>query len=361
MSRRIPHLDVAKGIGALLVVIGHNWLVWGEKGELFDVVFSFHIPLFFFLSGVFFRPSDPVHRVTKERAKSLLKPYLVTFALLAIDDVLLATDADALRYFGGVAYGTGGTIPWTPLWFLPHLWVLSIVVLLVCRTTRFAAWPEWSQAVFILLMLGVGVTGIECFWEVPMQLGTHRFELPGLPLSMDIVLISGAFFLGGYFFREPLTRGGEDGGSPAAPASDATVPATNESVERWGFVIALSTFVAIHVVTDTTMDVNYRRYDHAVITTIAAASGIYLTIAVSRVITRLTLLRRALSYVGSASLFVLIFHHPVQFKSFEFFETHLTDSRHVAAGLAFVVATLVPLAIFEVVRRVRLLRALYLP
>jgi fucose 4-O-acetylase-like acetyltransferase len=54
MNTRLQHTDIAKGIGILLVVFGHNSIVVDEKRELFNVMYSFHMPLFFFLSGLFF-------------------------------------------------------------------------------------------------------------------------------------------------------------------------------------------------------------------------------------------------------------------------------------------------------------------
>lgn len=40
-------VDVAKGIGILLVILGHL------KNPLMDFIYAFHMPLFFFVSGMF--------------------------------------------------------------------------------------------------------------------------------------------------------------------------------------------------------------------------------------------------------------------------------------------------------------------
>jgi fucose 4-O-acetylase-like acetyltransferase len=42
-------IDIARGIGIILVVLGHNWLVLEDKGELFRVIYSFHLPRLFFV------------------------------------------------------------------------------------------------------------------------------------------------------------------------------------------------------------------------------------------------------------------------------------------------------------------------
>lgn len=45
-SRRMPELDVAKGLAMFLVVFGH---ILKFKSLVFNWIFSFHMPLFFFL------------------------------------------------------------------------------------------------------------------------------------------------------------------------------------------------------------------------------------------------------------------------------------------------------------------------
>ena len=49
---RIEQMDIARGMGILLVVLGHNH-VCASGTAIFLSIYSFHIPLFFFLSGLF--------------------------------------------------------------------------------------------------------------------------------------------------------------------------------------------------------------------------------------------------------------------------------------------------------------------
>jgi polysaccharide biosynthesis protein PslL len=55
MPQRIVHIDIAKGIGILLVVLAHNGLQ-AYAPFLHQFIYAFHMPLFFFLSGMFFKP-----------------------------------------------------------------------------------------------------------------------------------------------------------------------------------------------------------------------------------------------------------------------------------------------------------------
>lgn len=46
-NRRIEWIDIAKGIGILLVILGHTIALKYSK-----VLYTFHMPLFFLLSGL---------------------------------------------------------------------------------------------------------------------------------------------------------------------------------------------------------------------------------------------------------------------------------------------------------------------
>lgn len=83
MTARNGTVDVAKGIGIFFVVLGHNWLSTHEADELHRVIFSFHMPLFFFLAGIFLRAPDGILRFAIGRTESLLKPYFVVLIGLA--------------------------------------------------------------------------------------------------------------------------------------------------------------------------------------------------------------------------------------------------------------------------------------
>src|SRR6266545_108761 len=88
MSKRIEYLDIARGIGILLVVLGHNDL-GAISPFAHQVTYSFHIPLFFFLSGYFINTSISFPDYFKKRFHSVLKPYLFTIFLI---------------YFGAVSF-----------------------------------------------------------------------------------------------------------------------------------------------------------------------------------------------------------------------------------------------------------------
>ena len=76
MERNLS-IDIAKGIGILLVVWGH-FLV--PNPPLFQEIFYFHMPLFFMMSGCFHKDNWTIQTLSK-RTKKLLMPVLI-FSLL---------------------------------------------------------------------------------------------------------------------------------------------------------------------------------------------------------------------------------------------------------------------------------------
>lgn len=78
MQQRITYIDVAKGIGILLVYIGHCWKGEPDISLLIEWIYAFHMPLFFFVSGLLF-PNKKVSACTFYRNKcaSLIVPYIL--------------------------------------------------------------------------------------------------------------------------------------------------------------------------------------------------------------------------------------------------------------------------------------------
>lgn len=82
-SNRIQWIDCAKGIGIILVIIGHCFT---NETPLF-VIHSFHMPLFFILSAVTFRTStnnDEFVRKTEKAFRHLIIPYTIMFCYTVI-------------------------------------------------------------------------------------------------------------------------------------------------------------------------------------------------------------------------------------------------------------------------------------
>ena len=91
MKERDYSVDVARGIACLLVVIGH---VIKDNSDLIPKflhswIYSFHMPLFFVISGYVMKKNDSFFEFIKKRAKRLLYPYLALSFVVYVIDVLM--------------------------------------------------------------------------------------------------------------------------------------------------------------------------------------------------------------------------------------------------------------------------------
>ena len=120
--QRIQYIDQIKGFAIFLVVFAHaigwnlsNWqqvllidysrpCFW-EKSLLWSIIYSFHMPLFFFISGLFTPPicKSTMKDYILKKTRRLLLPYIVTGFLMIL----------ARGYYG--------------YWFLFSLWETSLL------------------------------------------------------------------------------------------------------------------------------------------------------------------------------------------------------------------------------------------
>jgi len=346
MKRRNPTIDIARGIGIILVVLGHNWTVLQERGELFRVIYSFHVPLFFFLSGLFLKDAEGLAKVALSRADALLKPYFAVLLLLGIAELLLpqavpVAGTTPIAYFSGVLYGTAPTIAWTPLWFLPHLFMATLLATIVLRATRGLRGPTTWRWLIAWAMLAAGIACMGEFWQTNTRslYFMGQAQLPGLPWSLDLLMISTPFMLFGYLLCKPVT------------AMRFSTP---------GLVVSTIAFAALHGYRSETMDLNLRVYGDPFISTLQAALGIYLVLSLSSLLQRYAALRRPLAYVGSASLFILLFHYVVQGRVFLML-SHVSHNELLISATSLAAGVVLPLPLLELVRRQRYLAAMLLP
>ena len=81
-KKRIPEIDIMKGIAILCVMIGHT--TWRSEWLAISI-YSFHMPLFFIISGYFAKTysehSGNSWTFIKQNARQLLVPFIVTLVI----------------------------------------------------------------------------------------------------------------------------------------------------------------------------------------------------------------------------------------------------------------------------------------
>lgn len=353
MNNRLRHIDVARGIGILLVVFGHSWIASQsahEKGKLWEVIYSFHMPLFFFISGLFFKPKSGLKVLALQKTSSLLKPYFVVLSLLLVLRIIHAIGypissilPGIYGYYLAVVYGISNTLPlyFKPLWFLSHLWVVYISSYVFLKTVGYEEKTPLIKSVFLLVFLLSGYFTIGLFGR--LQLHYVGAPMNGLPFSIDIVCITAFYFLCGFTMREMI----------------ATINNVNNN---WLLLfMATVAFSVLHYVFNYTIQLDQRIYDNLLVCTSEALCGIYITLAVSRIISKSKEFGDILAYIGSGSLFIFLFHDLIQNRVFGYLHDNNILGPYLSSFIAFPVAVFVPLILWEIVKKNYYLSLLLLP
>lgn len=192
-SGRITWIDAAKGLGIILIVLGH--LASVEQPSAFYVyIYAFHVPQFFFISGLTLKPGNkPFGAMLGDKVRTLLVPYFC-YALLGYAFYLagyLAAKAAGLsieqfnygpwRPLWGVLHGTlgEGRLVNTPLWF---------VLALFCAFVVGWAINTWIRPLILR-------------WAIVLLLGTAGILVSRhaiLPWSLSSALVGLVFFQAGH-------------------------------------------------------------------------------------------------------------------------------------------------------------------
>lgn len=130
-SQRIDFVDYAKGFGIALVVVGHT--LRGVVGVVFEAapwtgvldrwIYAFHMPLFFFLSGLFIERAvaKPWGVSLGTKAKTILYPYVIWSVLQELLRAASGIRDTPLTDLWRISYE-----PVMQFWFLYVLFLLSM-------------------------------------------------------------------------------------------------------------------------------------------------------------------------------------------------------------------------------------------
>ena len=179
---RKREIDIAKGIGIILVVLCHTISPVMEEHELmssvYRFVYTFHMPLFFFLAGCVSKVRNERRlEQTKAKIERLLVPY-ITWAFIYW---LLK------KFFSGMARNNVkepwwsiflGNNPDGELWFLYVLLVFSLILIWFVNERNL----KWFVAISVLISLFA-------------QYIPHSVKFSGISLFFSLYQI-GFYFLG---------------------------------------------------------------------------------------------------------------------------------------------------------------------
>ena len=174
-KHRIQYIDFVKGLSIFLMVLCHS----GLQNSFTQWIYSFHMPLFFIVSGFLVGDSyEPMIAYSRRKSKQLLVPYFI-FALI------LCFGHDSYFDWGGIIYGSrnslNASISFTPLWFLPCFYISTIINNAINLITR-----KWIK---VIIPVSIGCIGFILSIKLPLSWG--------YPFSFNIACVGVALmFLG---------------------------------------------------------------------------------------------------------------------------------------------------------------------
>lgn len=179
--------DVMKGIGIIAMIIGHCQV----PRIIGDVIFAWHMPLFFIISGYFYKPS-PIKEYTKKNFRALVVPYLITATLMFLFSSLkfyFDEEADIIHPFIGIFVASGSTgLPMLGDYFVGAIWFL--LAMFWCRVIYNIISEKTSQQISGIIIITIGF--------LSTYIGTKIF----IPTDFLQGLSAMVFFYVGHIFRK---------------------------------------------------------------------------------------------------------------------------------------------------------------
>jgi acyltransferase len=299
---RIEFLDFIKGIAIICVIIGHSGVP--SLHNLF--IFSFHIPIFFIVSGFLLDESNSITLSFRDFAykkfKRLIVPYLATGLIIFIIQIVIEVSRGVATFYSlnhnlnfsikhiidfilnygkqfllVLCYGTGKEVilsnliikPIAILWFLPSLFSANIFFYFFLKL--FQKYSIAIQSIIIILLTFIGY-----------MIGQHFF----LPWSIDIALVSQVFVFSGYLMKKFMIF--------------------EKKTPVWIFIIAFSIwFIDLYM---GGISMNERTYNNLAISTIGAIAGSYLLMKFSYFLSSsISFYYKFISHIGRQSLVIFCF------------------------------------------------------
>lgn len=357
-----PWIDSLKGFGIFLVVLGHV----STTTAVTQTLFAFHMPLFFFISGLLFHHHS-LQTTLIRKTRRLLIPYLF-FALITwgywvvIERHIRHQSNPIMHALGNIIIARGGTdnYPYNaPLWFLPCLFITELLFALGYASLfekigEHSKKPRISATIIAILALAGLLLGYAC----------SRSLLPTrLPLTLDIVPVGFTFYALGFLCKpmllqniqslpQTVSRHQTDSDNRCSRCnSHRYIP--RKTLDAIISVILFTTVWLIAQATKLTVDLNNMTISNSWWLLIASATGITASVLFAHAIDC-----TPIRYLGTISLTAMCIHEPVKriLIRFNGIITRLGDDsvrQNIFCSLVITLITLlVAAAVYEILKRI---------
>lgn len=202
MDSRNRLISFMQAFGIILVVAGHSTYQLGHAGHVPSIcrwLYTFHMPLFFFISGYLLKyrntrkgiqlsdmPALGKDGFITGKARRLLVPYVIISSVVFIPKTMMSAialrpvDMSVWSYLGMLLYPHTNVIGY--FWFLPSLFLIFCMAYIAAKTKA-----KTNDSLLIVCLIAVSIVN------------------PGTGfLGLDSALYNAVFFAAGYMFRKHM-------------------------------------------------------------------------------------------------------------------------------------------------------------
>lgn len=192
VDKRIEWIDVAKGIGILLVILGHTF----SMGKV-QPLYAFHMPLFFVLSGLVIS-SNSINNIgpfVKRKFGQLIKPWFVVMLISLMVCLFIPSWAEnitAENILHDLYTANTDSIQNSSLWYLPCLFIALFYFALINKL------HQNNKLVADLIIIFVAIIMLfskSLLAYLPLPEGR-------LPLKMDTAMLATVFIAFAYWNKD---------------------------------------------------------------------------------------------------------------------------------------------------------------
>lgn len=196
-KKHIEWIDIAKGIGIMLVIAGHTICLGISRP-----IYAFHMPLFFFLSGLVFDNNkySKFSVFFSVKTKQILKPWAIMWIISLLICLIVPEwrEGLSLRTIIKEFYTTNSNnVQNSSLWYLLCMYIMFLLYFLISKVRRNTKILSLFVIIAILLPL---------LKYVEYGIDKYLISMPDkrLPFKLDTALIALVFFCIGTWYKNKI-------------------------------------------------------------------------------------------------------------------------------------------------------------
>ena len=201
MKERIKFIDISRAFAMMFIVLGHTLVHSEHCGLIFKLLYSFHVIMFFIISGYTFKikENDQFIKYGLNKFVRIMVPYFIWALLFLIpymlfgqnvgDNIGISSSFDLKTQLLNVLYGNGNLSALkqnSSLWFLPALFSIEILYYFIIKLAK-----RYQQIRIVILIPLILISYV-----------TNAFLNIFLPWGLNTALVLGIFFYIGYLLKE---------------------------------------------------------------------------------------------------------------------------------------------------------------